>query len=91
MALGVEELDPVVLGRVVRGGEDDAEILREQGNGGSRQHSPDDGDPAPGDDALDDSRFERRARAARVTADEDAAATRPDRGGTPEPLDEIEA
>ena len=43
--LGVEELDSVVLGRVVRGGEDDAEILREQGDGRCRQDATDDGCP----------------------------------------------
>ena len=46
VALGVEELDPVVLRRVVRGGEHDAEILGEQRDGGCRQHTTENGDPA---------------------------------------------
>ena len=90
VTLGVEELDAVVLGRVVGGGEDDAEILRQQRDRGRRQHAADDRDPACRDDPLDDGLLERRAGAARVAADEDAPAARPGGRRTAEPLDEIE-
>ena len=90
VALGVEELDAVVLGRVVRGGEDDAEILGEQRHGGRRQHAADDRDPACRDDPLHDRLLERRAGATGVTPDEDAPTSCPGRRGASELLDEIE-
>ena len=90
VALGREELDAVVLGRVVRGREDDAEILREKRDRRCREHAAADRDPARGDDALDDRSLERRARAARVATDEDTPATCPRRRRSAEPLDEVE-
>ena len=91
MPLGVEELDPVVLGRVVRGGEDDAEILREQGDGRCRQDATEDGCPTRGDDPPDDGFLEVRPGASRVTPDEDTTTPRPPGGGASEPLDELQA
>ena len=90
MALGVEELDPVVLGRIVGGGEDDTEILGEQRDGRSGQHTAEDGDPARGDDPTHERRLELRPGAARVPSDEDASAAGPRRRGTAELLDELE-
>ena len=60
-ALGVEELDPVVLRRVVRGGDHGAEVEREQRDGGGRQHAGEDRVPARRCDAL--ARTPPRARA----------------------------
>ena len=42
LAVAVEELDAVVLGRVVRGGDDDAEVEREQRDRRRRQHAGED-------------------------------------------------
>ena len=48
----VEELDAVVLGRVVRGGDDDAEVEREQRDRRRRQHAGEHGVAARLDDAA---------------------------------------
>ena len=89
VAFGVEELDPVVLGWVMRGREDDAKVLREERDGRSRQHSSENGNPAAGDDPPDERLLERRPGAACVATDEDATASCPHRGGAAESLDEI--
>src|SRR3990172_7681003 len=89
LSLSIEELDPVVLGRVVRRGDDRTEVLREQRDGGGRQDSGKDGDPTRRDDALRERRFEQRTGVASVTPDEDAATARPERGRLAKPLDEI--
>ena len=85
-----KSLTPLYSGRVVRGGEDDPQVLGEQRDGGCRQHTAENGDPAPGDDAPDERVLERRARSHGVAADEDAAAAGPDRPRAPELLDEVE-
>ena len=90
VALGGEELDAVVLGRVVGGGEDDPEILREQCNRGRGKHSSAHGDPARGHDSLHDRTFEGRPRATRVTPHEDTAAAGPGSRCSPQALDEVE-
>ena len=61
-AVAVEELDAVVLGRVVRGGDDRAEIEAEQRDRRSRQHAGEDGAPAGGGDAARERLLELRAR-----------------------------
>ena len=88
-ALAVEELDAVVLGRVVRRGDDRAEILREERDGRCRQHAAEHGDAAGGDDAARRAPPRAPARAARVAPDEHAPAARPGRRGPPEALDEL--
>jgi hypothetical protein len=89
LAVAVEELDAVVLGRVVRGRDDGAEIEREQGHRGSREHAREHSIAARRDDAADERLLELHARGARVTPDEDAPASRPERRGTAEPLHEL--
>ena len=89
-ALRVEELDAVVLGRVVRGGDHDAEVEREQRDRRRRQHAREHGHArrratTPRANASSSSTPE----AARVAADEDAAAAGPERGRAAEPLDEL--
>ena len=79
VAFRVEELDSVVLRWVVRGREDDAEILGEKCDGRGRQHTAEHGNPAGGCDPGHDRFLERRPRAARVAPDEDAAAPAPHR------------
>ena len=88
-AVLVEELDPVVLGRVVRGGDDDAEVEREQRHRGRRQDAGEHRIAAGRDDAARERLFELRPRAARVAADEDAAAPRPERRCFAQLLDEL--
>ena len=58
----VEELDAVVLGRVVRRGDDDAEVEREQRDGGRRQHAAEDAVAAGRDDAACERLLELDAR-----------------------------
>ena len=77
-AVGVEELDPVVLRRVVRGGDDRTEVEGEERDGRGRQDACDDGVPTRGCDALRERLLEVRPRAACVAPDEDAATSRPD-------------
>ena len=67
------------------------EVLCEQRDGGRRQHAAEHGDPARGDDPAHERLLERRPRAARVTADEDAAAAGPHRRSPAEPLDQVES
>ena len=89
-AVLVEELDAVVLRRVVRSRDDDAEVEREQRHGGRREHAGEHGVPAGGDDAARERLLELGAGAAGVTADEDAAAAGPERRRLAEPLDEVD-
>ena len=88
--VAVEELDAVVLRRVVRGGDHDAEVEREQRDRRGRQHSGQDGVSARRDDAASERLLELRPRAARVAADEDAAAAGPERRSLAELLDELD-
>ena len=75
MAVAVEDLDAVVLRRVVGRGHDEAEILGEQRNGRRREDPPEDGDTARRRDPGRQRLLERDARGPRVTSDEDTAAT----------------
>ena len=85
----VEELDAVVLGRVVRGRDDDAEVEREQRDGRRRQDAAEDAVAAGRDDAARERLLELDARGARVAADEDLRRARPERRRAAEPLDEL--
>ena len=87
--LRVEELDAVVLGRVVRGGDDDAEVEREQRDGRRRQHAAEDAIAARRDDPARERLLEPLARGPRVAADEDLRGAGPERRGAAEPLDEL--
>ncbi len=89
VALAVEDLDPVVLGRIVRGRHDEAEVLREQRHRRSREHAREDGGAARIDDAPPKGRLEARAGRPRVAADEHAPASRPERRRTADLLDEL--
>src|SRR5262249_60025437 len=88
-AVGVEELDPVVRGGVVGGGDDDAGVGREQGHRGGRQDAGRDRVAARLDDTTGKSLLQLWARGASVTAEEDAAAPRPERRGLAQSLDEV--
>ena len=88
--VAVEELHAVVLGRVVRCGDDDAEIEAEQRDRGCRDDARKHRRAACGCDAARERLLELLAGAARVAADEDAPAARPERGGLTEPLEEID-
>ena len=90
VALGVEELDPVVLRRVVGGRENDGKILGEERDGGRRQDTSKHGGAAGRDDSPHDRLLERWPRAARIAADEDSPLPRPCRGGTTQALHEVE-
>ncbi len=72
----VEELDAVVLGRVVGRRDDDPEVEREQRDRRRRQHAAEHGVPAGGDDAASERLLELGAGPTRVAADEDATAAR---------------
>ena len=54
LAVAVEDLDPVVLGRVVGRGDDRAEIERQQRDGGCRQHPGEHRVPSPRAPERDD-------------------------------------
>ena len=90
VALAVEDLDPVVLGRVVRGRDDEPEILREKRDGGCREHAREHGGTACLDDPAGQRSFEARAGIAGVTTHEHAAAaTGPQRRGASQTLHEL--
>ena len=88
-AATVEELDPVVLGRVVRGGDDAAEVERLQRHGRSRQHPGDHAVAAGRDDTARERLLELDARLARIPADEDLLGAGPERGRPPETFDQL--
>ena len=90
MTATTEDLDAVVLRRIVGGRHDEAEILGQQRDRRSREHPAEDRGTAGVDDPAGERFLERRPRTAGVTADEDVAATRPGRRRTAEPLDEVE-
>ena len=87
--VAVEELDAVVLGRVVRRRDDDAEVEREERDRRCRKHSREDRVPAGGHDPAREGLLELGAGAARVAADEDAPAAGPERRRLAELLDEL--
>ena len=84
-----EELHAVVLGRVVRRGDDDAEPLGEERDRGSREDAAEDGGTARRGNPASDRLLELGPRCTRVAADEDATAARPQRGSPPDALDEV--
>ena len=88
-AVPVEELDAVVLGRVVRSGDDGAEIEREQRDGRRGQDACEHGMAARRGYARGEGALELAARGARVAPDEHRSAARPERRGAAEPLDEL--
>ena len=88
-AVAVEELDAVVLRRVVRGGDDGAEIEREQRDGRRRQDACEHGMTARRRDAGGEGALELAARGTRVAPDEHGPAARPERCGATKALDEL--
>ncbi len=90
VAVAVEELDAVVLGRVVRCGDDDAEVEAKQRDCGCRHDAGEHGRAAGGGDAACERLLELFARCARVTTDEDAAAARPEGRRLSELLEELD-
>ena len=84
-----EDLHPVVLRRVVRGGDDDAEILGKQGDGGRREHARDQSRTACGRDASRDRLLELRPGRACVATNENATPAGPERGGLTDLLDQL--
>ena len=88
--VAVEELDAVVLGRIVGCGDDRAEIEAEERDRRRRQHAREDGAPAGRGDAARERVLELGPAGARVAADEDPPAAAPERRGPAEPLDEVE-
>src|SRR5690242_10419725 len=89
LTVAIEELDAVVLGRVVRRGDHAAEIERQQRDGRRRQDSGDDRIAAGRRDAPRERLLELDPRRARVTSDEDAAAPGPERRRLPQALHEV--
>ncbi len=90
VSVAVEELDAVVLRRVVRGGDHDAQVESEQGDGGRRQHAGENRVATCGNDTACERLLELRPRAAGVAADEDAAASGPECRRPSQLLDELD-
>src|SRR6185503_19922490 len=88
-AVLAEELDAVVLGRVVRRGDDDAQVEREQRDGRRGQDPGEDRVAAGRGDATREGALQLRAGAARVAPDQHRAAAHPERRRPAEPLDEL--
>ena len=84
-----EELHAVVLGRVVRGRHDDAEVLGEKRDSRGRKNAAENRGAARGHDPSGDRLLELVSRRARVAADEHAPTSRPQRRGACGPFDEI--
>ena len=90
VALAVEDLDAVVLRRVVRGRDDEPEILREQRDRGCRQHAREHGGAAGLDDPARQRGLELRTRCRGCRGRRArGSATGPQRRGAAEPLDEV--
>ena len=89
-AVPVEELDAVVLRRIVRGRDDRAEIEAEERDRRRRQHARKDGASTGRGDALRERILELRAAGPRVTSYEDASPAAPERRRLAEALDEID-
>ena len=73
----------------MRGGDDDAELVGEEGDRRRRKHATEDGHTSGRGDAACDCLLELGAGAACVAADEDAPTAGPQRRGLPDPLDEV--
>ena len=84
-----EELHAVVLGRVVRGRHDDAEMLGEERDSRGRKHAAENGGATRGHDPSGDRLLELVSRRARVAADEHAPASRPQRRSACRAFDEL--
>src|SRR4051812_34175356 len=89
LAMRVEELDAVVLRRVVRRRDLGTEVEGEQRDRGGRQHTGQHSVPAGRSDPAGERFLELDTRGARVAADEDATAAGPQGDGLPELLDEL--
>src|SRR5262249_34202459 len=89
LAVAIEELDAVVLGRVMRRSDHAAEVERQQRHGRRRQHAGNDRVPARGRDAAREGFLELDSRSARVAPDEDPPAPAPERRCAAEALDEV--
>ena len=89
LAVAVEELDAVVLGRIVRGGDHRADVEREQRDRGRRQHASEHGGAAGRRDAAPERLLELDAGRTRVAPDEHAASSRPERDRLAQLLDEL--
>src|SRR5581483_9482610 len=89
VAARVEELDAVVLRRVVRRRDDDPEVEPGECDRGRWKDAPDDRVRAARDDAAHERSLELRARTARITPDEDAPRAGPSRRSAAEPFDEV--
>ena len=87
--VGLEELDAVVLGRVVRRGDDGPQVLGEKGDRRSRQDSTENRGSACRGDSARERGLELRPRPARVAPHEDAARAAPESRRLSEPLDEV--
>ncbi len=85
----VEELDAVVLGRVVRRGDDDSEVEPQQRHRRCRHDASDHRRSAGRGHAARKRLLELLAGATGVAADEDAPAARPERRGLAEPLEQL--
>ena len=84
-----EELHAVVLRRVVRGRDDDAELLGQERDRRGREHAPEDSYAAGRRDAARDRLLELGAGSARVASDQDSPTAAPERRRLPDPLDEL--
>jgi hypothetical protein len=87
--VGVEELDAVVLRRIVGRGDDRAEVECEQRYGRCREHPTEDGVAADRHDTFREGRLQSGAGLTGVAADEDTATVGPECGGAAEPFDEL--
>jgi hypothetical protein len=89
LAATPKELHAVVRGRVVRGGDDDAELVREERDRGSRKDAAESRHASGRGDPSSDSLLELGPRRARIATDEHASAAGPQRRGLPDALDEV--
>ena len=84
-----EELDAVVFGRVVRGGDHEAELVCQVGDRRSREHAAENGGSSRRHDAAHGCPLELRPRLPGVAADEHTPAAGPQRRGLADLLDEV--
>ena len=89
LAVTIEELHAVVLGRVVRCGDDAPQVERQECDSRRRKHTRNDRVAADGGDPARERLLQLRPGRARVASDEDPSATGPQCRGTAETLDEL--
>src|SRR2546423_474412 len=89
VTVSVEDLDAVVLGWIVRGGDTDAGVESQERHGGRRHDAGEHRRAARRRDPARERVCELLAGGTRVASDEDAAAARPERGRLAEALDEL--